>query len=73
MADWSHAEFFNNLLDPTATSRLQQAIPHTQLLHAHPKETLWAERKQKVFKPTTGVNLILLKPPFAVRKFVTWP
>lgn len=54
MADWSHAEFFNNLLDPTATSRLQQAIPHTQLLHTHPKETLWAERKQKVFKPTTG-------------------
>jgi len=54
MADWSHAEFFNDLLDPTATSRLQQVIPYTQLLHAHPKETLWAERKQKVFKPTTG-------------------
>jgi hypothetical protein len=37
MADWSHAEFFNNLLDPTATSRLQQAIPHTSYFMHTPK------------------------------------
>ncbi|WP_428356361.1 hypothetical protein [Methyloprofundus sp.] len=54
MVDWSHNDFFKDLLSPAEAARLQQAIPHTQLLSSHPEETLWAERKQKVFKPTTS-------------------
>ncbi len=54
MVDWSHPEFFKGLLAPAIASRLQQAIPHTQLLVSHPQETLWPERKYKVFKPATS-------------------
>ncbi|TXK97227.1 hypothetical protein BMR02_10375 [Methylococcaceae bacterium HT1] len=54
MIDWSDSELLNDFLTPPVASRLQQAIPHTQLLHSVPKETLWPERKQKVFKPTTS-------------------
>ena len=54
MVDWSEPELFNDLLAPSIASRLQKAIPHTQLLHSLAKDTIWAERKQKVFKPTTS-------------------
>ncbi|OQK15099.1 hypothetical protein AU255_19150 [Methyloprofundus sedimenti] len=54
MVDWSHPEFFNGLLAPAIASRLQQAIPHTQLLSSLSKDTLWSGRKDKVFKPTTS-------------------
>lgn len=54
MVDWSRADFFNELLTPTSAARLQQAIPHTELLATHPEDTLWSVRKHKVFKPMTG-------------------
>lgn len=54
MVDWSKAGFFNALLPPEVAERLQKAIPETQLLHTLSKETAWAMRKQKVFKPTTS-------------------
>lgn len=54
MVDWSHPEFFNGLLAPGIASRLQQAIPHTQLLSSLSEDTLWSGRKDKVFKPATS-------------------
>lgn len=54
MMDWSRADFFNGLLAPASATRLQQAIPHTELLVSHPEDTLWSGRKHKVFKPMTG-------------------
>ncbi len=54
MEDWSKPGFLAGLLVPNITSRLQQAIPDTQLLQALDKDSLWPVRKQKVFKPTTG-------------------
>jgi len=35
-------------------NRLQQALPQTYLLSGFPRENLWSERKQWVFKPLNG-------------------
>ncbi|NOR80595.1 MAG: hypothetical protein GQ529_07135 [Methyloprofundus sp.] len=54
MADWSEPGFFSNLLAPKIATRLQQAIPDTQLLQSLDKGMVWSTRKQKVFKPATS-------------------
>lgn len=54
MIDWSDAQYLPQFLPATLADRLHQAIPETHLLHALPKEQVWSQRKQSVFKPTTS-------------------
>jgi len=54
MVDWSKPGLLDQLLAPKIAARLQRAIPETQLLHPLNKDSVWATRKQKVFKPTTS-------------------
>ncbi len=54
MIDWSMPDLLSHLLTQKKATRLQQAIPDTQLLESLSKDTVWSVRKQKVFKPTTN-------------------
>lgn len=54
MIDWSTPGFLRKLLKPDIASRLQQAIPETQLLQGLDKDATWSTRKQNVFKPATS-------------------
>lgn len=54
MVDWSQSDLLHTLLTPKIATRLQQAIPETQLLQSLEADVVWSVRKQKVFKPTTG-------------------
>jgi len=54
MADWSQSTLLSDFLKPKIAQRLLQAIPKTQLLHSLDQDTLWANRKKLVFKPTTS-------------------
>ncbi len=50
MSDWEFNQEIANLLP----KRLHRAFPKTYLLSKFPRENLWAERKQWVFKPLNG-------------------
>ena len=54
MADWSEATLLNELLPSHKAHNLQQALPVAQLLETYASTSLWAERKQWVFKPLNG-------------------
>jgi len=50
MSDWA----FNQKVVSLLSTRLHRALPKTYLLSTFPRENLWAERKQWVFKPLNG-------------------
>lgn len=55
MADWTNPENLHALnIPPHAQHLMAQLIPQTHLLATQPREQIWQQRKQWVFKPTTA-------------------
>ncbi|NOQ63806.1 MAG: hypothetical protein GQ582_04780 [Methyloprofundus sp.] len=54
MVDWSMSDILTQILPEPIATRLQRAIPKTQILGLLDRQEAWAARKQKVFKPMTS-------------------
>ena len=54
MVDWSTSDILRQTLPEPIATRLQHAIPKTQILGLLDKQETWSIRKQKVFKPMTS-------------------
>ncbi len=54
MVNWTQSNIIQDVLPPKEAQALQRVIPNTLNLSAFQQAQLWSERKQWVFKPTTG-------------------